>query len=298
MNGERGKGIYFFILSLLGALYLLTELGLQLSGRSVCISEGCNLAVQYTRFGDLFMVAIGLLAVSGLAVLSGLNLKRQQPGIDFFIQIVLISALAVEGFFLSYQLFWLPELCLFCLTVFALIFILGLVRLLSGWKEVLFGFAALGAVLGIMSLILPPAGKTFPLNHKMVLFYSDDCQHCAELKTEIEKKKLEVALVQVKEFSATLKNLGVDSVPTLFINGRYEKLFLTGKDSIRRYLETCSFQENPVPGESPFPVQKKGTLEKPKETESLTLPSTLFSPGQVFSPSRTEEACKQEQKCD
>ncbi|MEW6185623.1 MAG: glutaredoxin domain-containing protein [Thermodesulfobacteriota bacterium] len=297
MNRGRGRRIYFFILSLLGALYLLTEIGLQLSGRSVCVSEGCNLAVQFTRFGDLFMVGIGFLAVSGLAVLSGINLKRDLPEIDFLIHLILIPALAVEGFFTGYQLFWLPEICLFCISVFAVIFILGLVRLIAGWKEVLFGFAALAAVLGTMSLILPPPGKTLPLDKKMVLFYKNDCQHCQELKAEIEKKKLEVALIQVKEYSAALKNLGVDSVPTLLVNGRYEKLLLTGKSSIQRYLETCSSLENPVPKKSPAPVEK-GAVVNPKGTESLPPPSTLFSPGQVFNPSREEEACKQEQKCD
>jgi glutaredoxin len=298
MNVRQGRGIYFFIVSTMGALYMLVEAGLQLVGRSVCVSEGCNLAVQLTRFGDFFMVIIGFIALAGLALLSGLNLKRSGAGFDFIINLGLIGTLAAEGFFVGYQLFWLPGICLFCISVFAVIFILGLVRLLAGWKEILFGFAALATVLGIMALVFPPGGNTFPLDKKMILFYSEDCTHCSELKAEIEEKKLEVFLVHVKEYSAALKNLGVDSVPTLFVNGRYEKLLLSGKEGIRRFLETCQPKPNPQLSGSLVPVLKKEGTGESRKTESVPLPAPLFAPNQIFKPSREEEACKQEQKCD
>ena len=61
--------IPFVILSVLGALYLLVEAGLQVFGRSICVSGGCGLVAQLARFGDLAMILIGFMALAFLAVI-------------------------------------------------------------------------------------------------------------------------------------------------------------------------------------------------------------------------------------
>ena len=63
MNKKQVSTKYFFILSVLGALYLLVEAGLQVFGRSICVSEGCGLVARITRFGDLSMILIGFMAL-------------------------------------------------------------------------------------------------------------------------------------------------------------------------------------------------------------------------------------------
>jgi hypothetical protein len=288
----------FFVVSVLGALFLLVEAGLQLFGRSICVSGGCRLAAQFARFGDLSMILIGFLALAFLALLSGLNRRRQSGLLDSAINLALISALAAEGFFVGYQVFWLREVCLLCLSVFAVFVSLGLLRLFAGWKEAAAGLAAFAVVLCFVGLVLPPRGPALPSDKKMILFYSTECPHCTEIKEEIDKNKLDITPVLVKEYAATLRNLGVDSVPTLLVNGRYEKLILTGKETIRRYLAACQSSGISTPPVSGFSSSRKESNLKPGDSGSLLLPSPPGAPNPILNPFTDEGVCKEEQKCD
>jgi hypothetical protein len=298
LKEKYGSAIIFLIVSLLGSFYLLVEAGLQIFGRSVCVSEGCGLVGRLTRFGDLWTILIGFIAFGLLALLSGLNLRHQKNILDSAITLVLIAAMAAEGFFVGFQVFWLPEVCLFCLSVFGIILILGFLRFLSDWKAAAAGFAAFAVVLCCVGLVLPPRGTALPSDKKMILFYSENCRHCTEIKKEIDKSKLDVAPVLVKDFAVTLKNLGVDSVPTLYVTSRYEKLILSGKESIRRYLAACQSSETPIPSRSRAPASKKGSSSKSGDSVSGSTLSPLGATNPIFNPSNDEGLCKENQKCD
>jgi hypothetical protein len=295
---KHSSALPFFIVSLSASLYLLAEAGLLVFGRSLCVSEGCGLVTRIARFGDLSMVLIGFMALGFLALLSGLNLRRPRGPLDSIINLFLIAALAAEGFFVGYQIFWLPEVCLFCLSVLGLFLILGLLRWVAGWKETAAGFAAFALVLCLAGLVLPPQGTALPSDKKMILFYSEDCRHCSEIKEEIHKNKLEITPMLVKDYTAALKNLGIDSVPTLFVNGKYEKLILTGQEAIRRYLADCQVPEKPIPSGSEAPVTKKRASKESGISGSGLPLSPLSAPNPLFNPSTDEGLCKENQKCD
>lgn len=298
MNGRHGHTKYFFIVSILGSLYLLVEVGLQVFGRSVCVSEGCGLVAQMARFGDLATVLIGFAALGLLALLSGLSLRRQSGWLDSAVNLALIAALATEGFFVGYQIFWLPEMCLFCLSVFILFLILGFLRWAAGWKETAAGFIAFALVFCFVGLVLPPPGRALPSDKKMILFYSEECRHCSEIKEEINKNKLEITPILVKDYTPALKSLGVNTVPTLLVNGRYEKVILTGKEAIRRYLAVCQSEEKPIPSGPTSPVSKKRPPPKSEVSGSPSPLSPLGTPNSIFNPSTDEGLCKENQKCD
>ncbi len=293
-----GGKVTFLVVSLLGSLYLLLEGGLQIFGRSVCVSQGCELVGRITRFGDLSLTLIGFIALGLLTLLSGLNLRRQNGWPDSVINLILIAALAAEGFFVGYQISWLSQVCLFCLSVLGFFLILGLLRLFSDWKAATAGFAAFGVVLFSVGLILPPPGTALPPDPKMILFYSEDCRHCTEIKKEIEKNKLDIRPVLVKDYTATLRSLGVDRVPTLLVNGHSQKLILTGKEAIRAYLDTCQSSEKTIPsGSNPLSFKNKTPFES-GVSKSVSLHPSLEASNPVFKPSNDEGACKEEQKCD
>lgn len=298
LQKRYGGKITFFVVSLLGSIYLLLEAGLQVSGRSVCISEGCGLVGRITRFGDLSTVLIGFLALGLLSLLSGLTLRGQRGVADSALNLVLITALAAEGFFVGYQLFWLPEVCLFCLSVFGIILTLGLLRLLSDWKAASAGFATFAVVLCFVGLVLPPQGTPLPSDKKMILFYSEDCRYCTEIKKETGQSKFDITPVLVKNYTGTLKNLGVDSVPTLYVNGRYEKLILTGTEAIRRYLAACQLSEKSIPSGSSVPASTKGSSSKSRDSISESTLSPLGPTNPTFNPSNDEGLCKETKKCD
>lgn len=294
MNAKYLSAVLFFIVSLLGALYLLVEAILQLQGTSICASEGCRLVAGLTRFGDLPAVLGGFGALSLLSVLSCLNLRSESGFRAQFINNMLIAALAAEGFFLGYQIFWLPTVCVFCLSVLGIFVTLALLRLPSARNAMFAGFGAFVAVLAALALVLPPGGAVFPRDARHVLFYSPDCKHCKEIRKEIEASGLSVEHLLVREYAGTLRSLGVEHVPTLFVNGPYEKILLTGNEAILRYLAACKAAR-------PSGERRPSSLP-PVSLPKTTTPSLLFlppdGPDSLFNPPADEGLCKEEQKCD
>jgi len=295
MNGKYFSSLLFLIVSALGTLYLLVETVFQSLGTSICVTEGCKVVSQYTRFGDLAMVLMGL---GTLALITGLAVQEMRPAgerrgqaIDFLI----IVSLAGEGFFVGYQLFRLHAVCVFCLSVFGIFVVLGILRVLAGRREVLAGFGALLAVLSLFYLVLPAGGTALPHDQKYILFYSADCKHCSEIRKLLEEHKVEVRHVEVKEYASLLKNLGIEGVPTLMVNGPTEKIFLTGADTIRRHLFPPSA---PVPARkaNPGAEARKNPPGRPAGPFDLFTPATTQNP--VFNPLPDNGLCKENTKCD
>ena len=76
MNGKYLSALLFLIVSALGTLYMLVEAVLQSQGKSICATEGCRIVSQYTRFGDLAMVLMGL---GTLALITILTVREMRP---------------------------------------------------------------------------------------------------------------------------------------------------------------------------------------------------------------------------
>jgi len=301
MNGKYLSALLFLAVSALSALTLLVEAVLQLYGKSICATEGCKIVGQFTRFGDLTMVLLGFGTLALITVLAAREMRSVSARSAGVINFLLVVSLAGEGFFVGYQLFRLDAVCVFCLGVFGIFVVLGGLRILSGQREVIAGFGALIAVLGLFYLILPAGGTALPRDAKYILFTSADCKYCSEIRRELDEKKIDVRYVAIQEYAATLKNLGIEHVPTLMVNGPREKIFLTGTDAIRRHLQTCE-QEQPAP-------QKKKALpngsrsEKGQAASGQSAGSLVpFSPGSgssiIFSPQPDAGICKEDIKCD
>jgi len=179
---QERAGKIFFGVSMVGALYVLTELILQALGTSICLTGGCRTVAQYARFGDASILIIGLALFSSLTALSFESLYRGRQGLEKYVDIFLIAALAGEGYFTGYQAFSIHEPCFFCLTVFGLLVILGVLRLISGKREIIAGFAAMATVFSLLYIVLPAGGSVhIPDDEQFVLFYSKECMYCAQV---------------------------------------------------------------------------------------------------------------------
>jgi glutaredoxin-related protein/uncharacterized membrane protein len=299
MNGNYLSSLAFLIVGIISSLYFLLEAVLQLFGKSICPTEGCKIVSQYTRFGDLTMVLLGLGTVAVISALAAKGMRSVSETRDRIINFLLVVSLAGEGFFVGYQLFRLHAICIFCLSVFGIFVVLGILRVLAGHREVLAGFGALAAILTLFYLILPTGGTALPLDQKYILFYSPDCKHCAEIRKELEANKIEFKHVEVKEYAPFLKNLGIEHVPTLLVNGKYEKYFLTGIDAIRNHL-FCKPGSAPagkaVKKISAAAREKKNTSAAPAGQLNLFAPSA--TPNSIFNPLPDEGLCKEDVKCD
>lgn len=295
MNANYLSALLFLIVGVLSSLYLLLETALQSFGRSICATEGCKVVSQYTRFGDLTMVLLGLGTVAVITALAARGMRSVSEARDRTINFLLIVSLAGEGFLVGYQLFRLNAVCIFCLSVFGIFLALGILRVLSGHREVLAGFGALAAVLALFYLILPAGGTALPPDAKYILFYSPDCKHCTEIRKELEEKKIEVRHVEVKEYAPLLKNLGIEHVPTLLVNGKYEKYFLTGIDAIRGHLAGAPA---PVPAMKPSKRTPAASGGRNNAAGQFDLFAPSATPNPLFNPLPDEGLCKEDVKCD
>jgi hypothetical protein len=280
----------FPIVSILGALYLATEAILLSFGTSICATEGCKVVAQYSRFGDRAFVLAGLAV---LILLAGLSVRARS---DRAVNALLIAALAAEGFLAGYQLFWLSTICVFCLSVLGIFVLLGALRTAAGHGEVLAGFGALALLVVLFAVVLPPAGTGLPKDAKLVLFYSAECKHCTEIRKEIDASGIEVTPVLIGEYASTLKSMGIEEVPTLYVNGPYERVFLTGTAAIRRYLASCC----PDTGERKHasPGSRKTAPAEERTSNLLQLYPAPGATGSILNPAPDTGLCKEEQKCD
>jgi hypothetical protein len=302
MTGTYLANLLFLLAAAAGSVYLVIEIVLQTLGKSICISEGCAVVANSTRFGDLSMTILGLGIMTMLVALAGRNMRTSSVLRDRLIDTLLVAALAGEGFLVGYQFFRLHATCAFCLSVAGIYVLLGILRLLGGHREVIAGFAAFGIVLLFYFLVLPVGGTALPLNGKYVLFFSPDCSHCAEIRKEIEEQKLDILHVQVDQYAQTLKNLGIEHVPTLMINGPYEKVFLTGTDAIRAYLVSCQTPVAPAERQTARTEKRQSsTLSSvPPPPQGGALQPFLFpgQSGQIFNPPPDEGLCRENTKCN
>jgi glutaredoxin len=241
---KHAYGKVFLALSSLATIFVLAEIVMQSFGKSICQTEGCKVVAQYVRYGDISILLIGLVTFFVLAFLSFLDLYLNKTSAGSIINLVLIVSLACEGFFTGYQAFSIHTPCLFCLIIFAIMVVLGIVRLLEGEREVIAGFLSLAAVFSMLYLVMP-AGVTVNLaaSDRFILFFSKDCKHCTEVIQNLDEKKIQVKHLDVAEYSAFLKSMGIDTVPTLMVNLPSQKLFITGKDAILRYMLACTLPQ-------------------------------------------------------
>lgn len=298
---QERAGKMFLGVSIVGAMYVLTELILQDFGTSICHTAGCKMVTQYTRFGDASILTIGLALFSSLAALSFGSLYRGRLGMEKYIDLVLIAALASEGYFTGYQAFSIRVPCFFCLTVFGLLVILGVLRLVSGKKEIASGFAAMAAVFSLLYLVLPAGSAVhIPDGEQFVLFYSTKCEYCAQVIAEIEKNRIPVKHVLVTEYSSYLKSMGIEHVPTLYINNGYEKTFLTGKDAIESYL-LCKTNEglSPKAGRASSVAQAGKTVQPGRDgaVSRDNFLNPVEKPAPILLPDPKEGMCKENEEC-
>ncbi len=288
----------FLIVSGLASLFVLTELVMKSFGKSLCVTEGCKMTAQSARFGDVSIFLVGLATFLSFASLTLLNRRIRKPVIERLINLILVVALAGEGFFMGYLAFRIHTLCLFCVTIFCFMVALGIARLLSGEKDILAGFAALFAIFIIQYLVLPAGVPvTLPVNERLILFYSKDCKHCTEVIQELDEKKISVAHLPVNEYVGFLKNMGIENVPTLMVNDPYQKIFLTGKDAITRYLLACTASK--AVGDK---SRKKATPKQngPVARDAGTTIDVFSQPDLLSAPATSaagEGMCKEDEIC-
>ena len=240
-EGRNGRNI-FFIMAVAGAILVATELALELFNGTLCVTEGCKIVVQQTRFGSISILFSGLAMFLTLAVLSKISTTQRRHSVDTAISILLNAALAAEGFLIGYQAFRLETFCAFCLAVFFLFVILGITWFLAGNRDIIYGFGAFFAVLIFLYLIQPTDQNKFEQtatlrDSRVTLFFDESCVSCREIYTMCRELEITVKRLDASHYAAVLDFLDITMVPTLVVNDGNHKTIVVGEPEITGYIE-------------------------------------------------------------
>jgi len=303
-DSKRKEGKIFFTVSVLAMLFVLAETVMQFFGKSICYTEGCKVVSQQVRFGEISILLIGFATFALLAVLSSLGRYMVSPGLTRFINFVLVVSLASEGFFTGYQAFAVRTPCVFCLIILGFIVLLSIIRFFSGERELIAGFASFAAVFTMFYLVLPVnTNISLPENERQILFYSSECKHCAEVMKYIEENKLPVKHFDVGGYSPALKGIGIDAVPTLYVNDKYQRVFVTGEEAIKRYLLACNqpAQDTSATGKAKPKSGKAAKAETQTKAGGAVLAPDIFGQRSIIpplgEPPAENGACKESEIC-
>ncbi|MDD5724380.1 MAG: hypothetical protein PHY29_11685 [Syntrophales bacterium] len=231
----------FFILSITGTLVVLIEVAMNLWRTSLCTSEGCKAVARYARYGDITFLIPGALVFLLLAILSRPGAARYAQYRDKLISTILCAAIASEGFLVGYQAFRVHAPCWFCLGVFALFALLGIIWLMSGHWEVITGFAGFSVVLALFYLILPVSNTGDSLGdhidkNRLTLFYSSSCASCEEIENLCKECNIVLNKVDADQHFDLLEGMNIYEIPVLFVNDNETKRVLIGKTKITEFL--------------------------------------------------------------
>lgn len=239
------------VIYLIGFLLISIEIIFQLIGKTLCITEGCRVVESFVKGGDILLLILGLILFSILFFLS-LNklLERFRIIKEYMHSLVLIMALSGQGYLLSFQSFVVKEFCVFCITVFTVLFISCILRLLQKRLELAFAFTSFLSVFLITYFVNLEIGR-IP-SSQYVLVYSKDCPHCEEVIQFCKSHSISVQTVEAKNLRSTLQSLKIEAVPVLFCDEGGTKKFIIGQDNIKQYLLTKASQYNSDGGFCPI----------------------------------------------
>ena len=256
-------------------------------GNILCLNDGCEVVEQLTTVppiafnvaGSIFFMSVFLALWQGARGVRGwLNLARM----------LLLAGMAAEGVLVGFQYYVAQVFCSYCLTIFALIFLLNM---LMGWRQLLGGIAVHGAVLvAFSSLQFVPhnaapemdiakgvygrlAGKTDD-DVTRSLFFSSSCPHCEEVIAtidadflcslefnpidELARSPLPALPVPGDYFPevnrAMLKKFDINEIPVLMVRTSTEMRIVQGSKAISGYFTDNCRERNltvlPESGES------------------------------------------------
>ncbi len=145
---------------------------------------------------------------------------------------------------MGYQAFRLEVFCAFCLTVFAVFIVLGIIWIAMGNRDIMSGFAGFFAVLIFLYLIQPiaPNGTTGEQgstlrDSRITLFFDESCASCREIDTMCRELGITVKKLDATHYVSSLDFLDIRQVPALIINDGDHKTIVVGEPKIREYIE-------------------------------------------------------------
>jgi len=234
------KKLGFIVTPILFLLYIVGETYLKLNHSSLCASEGCALADALLKFDSIYLNYFGIVGALTILILGILSYKKMIPEILFFI--VLISSLLFESIMLGYQFFASPEMCKFCMGIYAF---LVAILLFSSRKYFAMAVPAVISVLMALSFLAIPNASSFVSKDGTYLLQSDSCTHCKKVKTYLNDNNIEFTKIDIENIEAQhfATFLNFKSIPILITKEGKNIKIINGDKNIIDSYETITTGE-------------------------------------------------------
>lgn len=271
MRNMSGAWVAGLVLSpIIGIIVSATALVSQIRLDRPCPTEGCSIVGAYASYGEIPMILLGIILFALLffggicscfsgkwvtAITNTMKIIRLNP--PLCMEILLVSSLALEGYLVAFQLFVAQAVCVFCLTVFALLVLTTVFFAVSVRPEILPRAGAVFATVFLGFILVSPGNnmkvtrlpdmaenriqKGNP-SEEFYLIYGKECPHCESIIRYCSEfnGNIDVKLCPIEKSGPLLSVLGINSVPTMIVNAPGRMEIIVGENRIIEYIESSN----------------------------------------------------------
>ena len=300
---SSSKRLYKYLLltiSLSGLALNILEVYLNFKGTSICHTQGCATVHLFDVHNFLnYLGIIIFLFLSFISLLDSFNLITSQ--VIILRSLLLSLCLMVEGFFVGFQIWFIKEVCHFCLTIFILVLLCFILDFLSQRHYSFFicgilGFLAIFTATYLVNVNLKPLNLSFP-----AIVYQKTCPHCEKVIEYAKKHNIKFKSYEVKRAYPLLRMLGLNSVPNLIYKENSTIIILNGDKNIIKWLE-----EKYVSTKKRVSLRKRKKSKRNKKKVNIKTNSgkklnhlfNLESSPILIPPQSSDGACELNQPCN
>ena len=196
------------ILPLLLAIYITVDTILKANNIELCSSTGCELAGDLLKFDSLYLNYLGIF---GALVLVVLSFVKSEVAAKLY-TIAIASMVAFESFLIASQLNLNPELCKFCLGVYAFLL---LILLNNNFRVFGYMIPIVASIFVAFSILAIPKNKTLVKANGLYLIASKTCPHCKKTKAFLDKNGIKYSVIKSQNTNAfyLAKSLNIHKIP-------------------------------------------------------------------------------------
>ncbi len=225
------------ILPILLIIYIIGDMVLKQQGVELCSSTGCEMAGELLKFDSRYLNYLGALGALTLAFLAFLKL-------DKLFTWLAATMVIFESLLIASQINLNPEVCKFCLGVYAL---LWLILLTANRKVALYATAPALAVFAAFTILSIPQNRSLISSDGLYLISSKTCPHCKKTKEFLDSKNIEYKTIKSSDLNAFYfaKSLNIKQIPIAIIaKGKEYKIVVGDRDIIEHFNTKSQAQSN------------------------------------------------------